>query len=80
MTNSTRTIVFTGPGFELNAVGMPDPDRPICYYDKKSGEKVEVTLKKIRGKMTKLLDNGWAVLTSNRSGASYGIYVGKIKK
>lgn len=79
MTNSTRTIVFTGPGFELTRGGLPDPDSPITYYDKK-GDRVEVKLRKVRGKVTTLLDNGWAVLTSNRSGASYGVFLGRLRK
>jgi hypothetical protein len=79
VTNSTRTIVFTGPGFELSMSGLPDPDSPIHYYDKK-GERIDVTLKAVRGKITTLLDNGWAVLTSNRSGASYGVYLGRLRK
>lgn len=80
MTNLTRTIVFTGPGYELTSSGLPDPDSPITYYDDKKGETVHVTLKEIRCKITTLLENGWAVIKSTQSGASYGVYLGRLRK
>ena len=71
---TSKTIVFTGQGYNLNRFGTPDPEDPMHYYDEK-GEKVLVTLKKIRCKMVTLFDNGFAVIESNRSGARYGVKI-----
>ena len=76
---TSRTIVFTGQGYNLTRSGAPDPDDPMYYYDKK-GDKILVTLKKVRCKIVTLFDNGYAVIQSNRSGAQYGVKVGKLRK
>jgi hypothetical protein len=76
---TSKTIVFTGQGYNLTRHGAPDPDDPMYYYDEKSN-KVLVTLKKIRCKIVTLYDNGYAVIESNRSGARYGVKIGKLRR
>lgn len=74
---TSRTIVYSGQGYNLNSNGSPNPDDPIRYFDEKKGEVINVQLKKVRCKVLELFDNGYAVIQSNRSGTKYGIKLRK---